>query len=375
MGKDYYNVLGVNKESTESEIKKAYRKMAVKYHPDKNPDNKEAEDKFKEASEAYEVLSDKTKKSRYDRYGTADERAGGGNPNDIFERFRQGGGFGSTFDQFFGGGGFNYQQQTKGEDLRIKIKVNLADVATGVTKKVKFKRHVKCESCNGNGAKDGTAVHTCSKCNGSGRIQNVIRHAMGQIIQESTCDVCRGEGKVVTQKCKTCSGNGTSIINDTLDIEIPAGVETNDMISKEGDGNFSKGADIPGDLFAIMEVEEHPTIVRSQNNLYYQANVNFIDLVFGGEISVPDASGVKNKFTIKAGTQSGEIFSLRGKGVPLINRRLQAGNMYILLNAITPTKLSTEERSKLKTLKASNNFDASNKQSVNLFKKILNMFS
>lgn len=373
MAKDYYSTLGVDKKASESDIKNAYRKMAIKYHPDKNPDNKAAEETFKEVNEAYGILSDKAKRQRYDIHGTADERMGGGaNPHDIFERFRSGGGFGGAFDQFFGG---QYQKpQIKGEDLRIKLKLTLKDIPNGVTKTVKYKRHTQCNSCDGNGSKNGTAISTCTACNGRGRTQRVMNHPMGQIVQEVACNVCHGEGKIITQKCSTCHGEGTNMTDEILDITIPAGVETNDIISNEMQGNFSKGADIPGDLLIIMEVEEHKDIVRKENNLYYQANVSILDLVFGGEIHVPDASGSTSKFKIKAGTQSGEVFSLRGKGVPLINRRLDAGNMYILLNAIIPTKLNTEERKALEKLKVSKNFNTSNKTPINLFKKLKNLF-
>jgi len=378
MAKDYYSILGVDKKASESEIKKAYRKLAIKYHPDKNPGDSKAEEKFKEISEAYEVLSDKDKRDQYDRYGTVGNNRGGGqgggfNPFDIFERFRRSSGFGSFFDDDFG---FHSHAQIKGEDLRITVKVSLKEVATGITKTIKYKRHIKCEFCNGTGAKDGTSYSICSTCHGTGRVHKIIRHMAGQLIQETTCNVCKGKGKIITSKCAHCSGNGYNITEETLDIDIPAGVSTDDQISMAGYGNFTEGADIPGDLYIQIRVEEDDNYIRQDNNIYYQLNVNMLDLIFGSDAVVEDLTGTKNKFKIKAGTQPGDIVSLRGKGVPLVNRNMPAGDMYVLINTYTPTNLSSDELRLLKELKKSNKFYMRNKNvnSNNIFKKLQKIF-
>jgi molecular chaperone DnaJ len=376
MAKDYYSTLGVSKKASEDEIKKAYRKLAIKYHPDKNPGNKEAEEKFKEISEAYEVLSDKEKRQQYDKYGSVGNMGGRGghggfNPFDIFERFKRSSGFNSFFDDDFG-----FSQTVKGEDLRVNVSVTLKEVATGVNKTIKYKRHIKCESCNGTGAKDGTAYTTCSTCKGTGRIHKVIRHMAGQIIQESVCHTCHGKGKIITQRCNVCHGNGYSINEETIDVEIPAGVSTDDQISMGGYGNFTEGADIPGDLYIQITVQDDEYYTRVDNNIYYQLNVNFLDLIFGSELYVEDLTGKKNKFKIKPGTQSGEIFSLNGKGVPVVNRNIRAGNMYVLVNSYVPTSLTSSELRILKELKTQKHFSNNYKipQTVNIFNKIKKIF-
>lgn len=372
MSKNYYETLGISNSATADEIKKAYRKQAMQYHPDKNPDNKAAEDKFKDISEAYEVLSDPDKKSRFDRFGTVDDKSfHAHDPYDIFEQFRrQTSGFGG-FGGGFGSG--QWQPQTKGEDLRITLNINLEEIADGTTKSVKYNRKKKCSSCNGNGAKNGTAFKICSQCHGTGRTQRIIRHAGGQIIQEGLCRACSGNGQTIQENCNTCHKTGVNTAEEKVEIVIPAGVMDGDMLSKDGYGNFSKGADIEGDLIIVVKEDKHPELIRKDNNLFYQANINFIDLILGTDIFIPDAHGKTNKIKVKPGSQSGEIFSLRAKGVPLINRRMPAGNLYVLLNAIVPAKVDKNEKEILEKLRKSKNFTKKTKIS-NLFEKIKNVF-
>ncbi|WP_114781657.1 molecular chaperone DnaJ [Botryobacter ruber] len=358
--RDYYEVLGVSNSASQEEIKKAYRKIAIKYHPDKNPDDPTAEDKFKEAAEAYEVLSDQQKRQRYDQFGHQGMNGGFGgggmNMEDIFSQFGDiFGGGGSPFDSFFGGRqGGGGRRTRKGTNLRIKLKLNLEEIANGVEKKIKVKRYVACSTCGGNGAKNGTDLQTCSSCQGSGQVRKVVNTMLGQMVSASTCPVCHGEGKVVTNKCETCHGTGRELQEEVITINVPAGVMDGMQLSMSGKGNVPERGGIPGDLLIQIEEEQHATLKRDGNNVIFDQYISFIDAALGADIEVPTISG-KVKVNIKPGTQSGEIFRLRGKGIKDING-YGKGDQLIHINVWTPKSLNSEERAKLESLRDSNNF-------------------
>ena len=299
--RDYYEVLGVSKSASEEEIKKAYRKLAVKYHPDKNPDDKESEEKFKEAAEAYEVLSNSQKKAQYDRFGHAGMggAAGGGyggqgmNMDDIFSQFGDifGGGDDSPFGNFFGGGGRGGRRQRKGTDLRIKLKLNLEEIANGVEKKIKVKRHVACKTCSGNGSKNGTDLKTCGTCQGSGQVKRVQQTMLGQMVTSSTCPTCSGEGKSVGAKCDACFGEGRVLEEEIIPIKIPAGVSNDMQLSMSGKGNVPPRGGVAGDLLIVIEEEAHEVLHRDGNNVIYDLYVSFVDAALGTSVEVPTIGG------------------------------------------------------------------------------------
>ena len=362
--RDYYEVLGVNKNAAPEEIKKAYRKIAIKFHPDKNPDNKEAEDKFKEAAEAYEILSSPEKRQRYDRYGHqgVDGNYGGGgmNMDDIFSAFGDifggggGGGFGDIFGRRGGGGG---TRTRKGSNLRIKLKLNLQEVTEGVEKKIKVKRYVACEPCGGNGAKNGTSLKTCSSCNGSGQVQKVVNTMLGQMVSTSTCPACEGQGKTISENCSSCQGEGRVYKEEVIPINIPAGVSEGIQLAMSGKGNAPKRGGIPGDLLIVIEEEEHKDLKRDGNNVYYDLFISFPDAVLGTSVEVPTITG-RVKITIEPGTQSGKVLRLRGKGIKDING-FGKGDQLIHVHVWTPNpkKLSTQEQEMLENLRGAESFD------------------
>ncbi|MCZ2476582.1 molecular chaperone DnaJ [Aquirufa antheringensis] len=383
--RDYYEILGVSKSASEDEIKKAYRKMAVKYHPDKNPDNKEAEEKFKEAAEAYEVLSNSQKKAQYDRFGHAGMggAAGGGfggggmNMEDIFSQFGDifGGGdespFGSFFNQGRGGGG---RRQRRGTDLRIKLKLNLEEIANGVEKKIKVKRHVACKSCSGNGSKNGTDLKTCGTCQGSGQVRQVQQTMLGQMVTSSTCPHCSGEGKTVGAKCGDCFGEGRVLEEEIIPIKIPAGVSNDMQLSMSGKGNVPPRGGVAGDLLIVIEEEAHDLLHRDGNNVIYDLYVNFVDAALGTSVEVPTIGG-KAKITLDAGTQSGKILRLKGKGIKELNG-YSIGDQLVHVNIWTPKQVSKEETELLEKLRASPNFAPQpGKAEKGFFHKVRDMFS
>ncbi len=368
MGKrDYYDILGVTRTSSADEIKKAYRKMAIKYHPDKNPGDKKSEDNFKEAAEAYEVLSNADKKKRYDQFGHAGGAAsangggyGGGNMNmdDIFSQFGDifGGGGGSPFDSFFGG-----QQQSRGgrrvsrgSNLRIKVKLTLEEIAKGVEKKVKVNKQIICESCDGSGAKDKSSFHTCHTCNGSGSVRRVTNTILGQMQTTSTCPTCNGEGSEITAKCTVCHGDGLTRGEETININIPAGVSEGMQLSMSGKGNAAPRGGISGDLIILIEELPHESLKREGNNIIYDLHVSFVDAAIGSSVEVPTIDG-KAKIKIEPGTQGGKILRLKAKGVPEVNS-YHRGDQLIYVNIWTPKALSKDEREMLDKLKDSPNF-------------------
>ncbi len=379
--RDYYEVLGVDKNASGAEIKKAYRKVAIKFHPDKNPDNKEAEEKFKEAAEAYEILSDEQKKARYDQYGHqgVDGGFGGGghggmNMDDIFSQFGDifggGGGFGSFFG---GGGGGGGQRIRKGTNLRIKLKLNLQEVAEGVEKKIKVKRNTSCNSCDGTGAKNGSSYTTCGTCNGAGRVRKVVNTMLGQMVSENACPTCNGEGKIIQEKCTSCYGEGVVTEDDVISINVPAGVAEGMQLSMSGKGNMPPGGGIPGDLLIVIEEEQNDVLQRDGNNVIYDLFLSFPDVALGTNIEVPTITG-KVKIKIDAGTQSGKILRLRGKGIKDVNG-YNVGDQLVHINVWTPKKLTSHEKELIEQLKHSENFNPSpSKNDRGFFDKIKEFF-
>ncbi len=358
---DYYDVLGVGRNASQEEIKKAYRQLAIKYHPDKNPDDKQAEEKFKEAAQAYEVLSNPDKRTRYDRYGHQGvEGAGQGNMNmdDIFSHFGDiFGGGGSPFSDIFGrsSGG---QRVKKGTNLRIKLKLTLEEVANGVEKKIKVKRAVACDGCSGTGAKNGTAVENCPSCSGTGQVRRVVNTMLGQMMSASTCPSCGGEGRRITSKCQSCNGDGTKAVEEVISANIPAGVEEGMQLAMGGKGNFPpRGgvSGVPGDLLIAVEEIEDGALKRDGKNVHYDLYVSFPDAALGTELEVPTLNG-KVKIKIDAGTQSGRILRLKGKGIRDLNG-YSLGDQLVHVHVWTPTELTKEEKVKLEKLRTSPNFN------------------
>ncbi len=384
--RDYYEILGIDKGASADDIKKAYRKMAIKYHPDKNPDDPTAEDKFKEAAEAYDVLSDVNKKARYDQYGHAGlggaagggYGAGGPSMEDIFSQFGDIFGEESPFGSFFnrgqgGGGGGQRQRVRRGSDLRIKLKLNLQEIANGAEKKIKVKRHVTCTTCAGNGSKNGTAVQTCTTCNGSGQTRKVVNTMLGQMVSTSTCQTCNGEGKIVTDRCETCFGEGRILEEDVIPIKIPAGVAEGIQLSVGGKGNVPPRGGVAGDLLIVVEEEEDVDLKRDGHNVVFDLHVTFPDAALGTSVEVPTIDG-RARITLEPGTQSGKILRLKGKGIKELNG-YGRGDQLIHVNVWTPRTLSAEEKSMLEKLKHSPNFQPKpNKGDKGFFEKMKDFF-
>lgn len=369
--RDYYDVLGVAKNSSPEEIKKAYRKLAIKYHPDKNPDDHTAEDKFKEAAEAYEILSNPEKKQRYDHYGHAGVggAAGGGggyggggmNMEDIFSQFGDifggGGGGGSPFESFFGGQqsrGGGGRRVAKGSNLRIKVKLTLEEIAHGAEKKIKVNKQVVCKTCDGSGAKDKSSISTCKTCGGAGSVRRVTNTILGQMQTTSTCPTCNGSGTQITSKCTSCHGEGTVRGEETITINIPAGVSDGMQLSMSGKGNAAPNGGIPGDLIILIEEIPHETLKREGNNIVYDLHLSIVDAALGYSAEVPTIDG-KAKIKIEPGTQSGKLLRLKAKGIPEVNS-YHRGDQIIHVNIWTPKALSSEERAMLEKLRESPNF-------------------
>lgn len=379
--RDYYEVLGVNKTASADEIKKAYRKMAIKYHPDKNPGDKEAEEKFKEAAEAYDVLSDQQKRSKYDQFGHAafEGGAGGGgfygaggmSMDDIFSQFGdifEGMGFG------FGGGSSRRggRNVNKGSNLRVKVNLTLADVAKGVEKKLKVKKYVTCQNCNGTGAKNSSAVKNCSSCNGTGVVTRIVNSMFGRMQSTQACPQCGGEGKIITDKCPHCNGEGVVLSEEVITVKIPAGVEAGMQLSVSGKGNAARRGGINGDLLVLIEETPDKELVRDGQNLIYHLYMSVPDVVLGAPVEVPTVDG-KVRVTIDPGTQPGKVLRLKGKGLPEVNG-YSKGDLLVRVDVFVPTTLTKEEKKLFEQLRQSESVKPSQSDKEGFFARMKSMF-
>ncbi|MDR0429112.1 MAG: molecular chaperone DnaJ [Tannerellaceae bacterium] len=379
--RDYYEVLGVSKSASVEEIKKAYRKKAIEYHPDKNPGNKEAEEKFKEAAEAYDILSDEQKRRRYDQFGHAGvggASGGGGfgggmSMEDIFSQF------GDIFGGHFGFGGFGGfggsrggQRVNRGSDLRVKVKLNLSEIAKGVEKKIKVKKYVPCKTCHGSGAEGSNATKTCDTCRGSGVVTRVANTILGQMQTQSTCPTCGGEGKIITEKCHACRGEGIVKDDDVITLNIPAGVGEGMQLSMGGKGNAARHGGVNGDLLVLIEEEPHPELIRDENDLLYNLLLTVPQAALGGSVEVPTIDG-KAKVKIDPGTQPGKVLRLRNKGLPSVNS-YGTGDLLINVSVYIPETLSDSEKATLSGLDNSPNFQPDKTVKEKIFNKFRQMF-
>ena len=378
--RDYYEVLGVSKSADATEIKKAYRKLALKYHPDKNPGDKEAEEKFKEAAEAYDVLSHEEKRRRYDQFGHAG--VGGAGPggfgggmsmDDIFSQFGDIFGSFGGFSGFGGfGGGRSARRVNRGTNLRVKVKMNLQEIATGIEKKIKVKKYVACQHCNGTGAKDGKSYSTCSTCKGSGQVTRVQNTILGAMQTTSTCPTCEGEGKIINEKCTFCNGEGVLMSEEVISINIPAGVGEGMQLSLSGKGNAARRGGVNGDLIVLIEEEEHPELVRDGNDLLYNVFIGYPEAVLGETVEIPTIEG-KVKVKIEAGTQPGKILRLRGKGLPDVNG-YGKGDLLAKVNVWIPKNLSKDEKKLVEKMKEAEGFKPGSGDKKSIFSKMKDFF-
>jgi molecular chaperone DnaJ len=373
MKRDYYEVLGVSKNATADEIKKAYRKLALQYHPDRNPGDKASEERFKEAAEAYDVLSNDDKKARYDRFGHQGAAggfggAGGGmNMDDIFSNFGDVfGGDGSPFESFFGGGGQRKKERGRGQrgsNLRVKVKLDLEEIANGAQKKIKVKKHITCDTCSGIGGKDSSSYQTCNTCNGSGVVRKVTSTFLGQMQTTAACPTCDGEGKVITNKCTKCRGEGRVYGEEVVTIDIPAGVSEGIQLSMNGKGNAGVRGGYAGDLLINVEETPHPELKREENNVVYKLILNFADVCLGTQVEVPTIGG-SAKIKIPKGTQSGKLFRLQGKGIQSL-QGYGKGDQIVEVQIYTPQDLSSDEEVLLHKIQDSNNFNPNKQKEKN----------
>lgn len=383
--RDYYEVLGVAKNATADEIKKAYRKKAIEYHPDKNPGNKEAEDKFKEAAEAYEVLSNPDKRARYDQFGHAgmSGAAGNGGPfggfsggmsmDDIFSMFGDifggRGGFGG-----FGGGDYstNQQRRFRGSDLRVKVKLNLKEISTGVEKKFKLKKYIQCSHCHGTGAEGNSGTETCPTCKGTGSVIRNQQTILGTMQTRVTCSTCGGEGKIIKEKCKECSGEGIVYGEEVVTVKIPAGVAEGMQLTMSGKGNAGKHNGIPGDLLILIEEEADKDLIRDEDDLIYNLLLSFPTAALGGAVEIPTVDG-KVKVKIEPGTQPGKVLRIRGKGLPSVNG-YGTGDLLVNISIYVPETLSKDEKKALEKMEDSDNFKPNTSIKEKIFRKFKSWF-
>ncbi len=382
--RDYYEVLGLQKNATEDEIKKAYRKIAIKYHPDRNPGDKEAEEKFKEAAEAYNVLHDPKTRQQYDQFGFDGPNMGGGfggfggfeanmNMDDIFSMFGDifgGHGFGGF------GGGQRRPQQHRGSDLRLKVKLTLEEINTGVTKKFKVRKDIPCPHCQGSGAEAGSMRDQCPTCHGKGYITHTTQSIFGMMQQQSVCPTCGGEGEVIKNKCKHCGGTGIEKGEEVVEINIPAGVAEGMVVNVPGKGNAGRHNGVAGDIQVFIEEEDHKTFIRDGNDLIYNLLLDFPTAALGGEIEIPTIEGGKLKVKLDNGTQPGKTLRLRGKGLPAVqgygNGR---GDMVVNISVYVPKTLSKEEKQAIEQFKTSDNFKGDKQTRDSIFQKFKNYFN
>ena len=381
--RDYYEVLGVNKNASEDEIKKAYRKIAIKYHPDRNPGNKEAEEKFKEAAEAYDVLHDKQKRQQYDQFGFDGPTGAGGfggfggagmNRDDIFSMFGDIFGGRAGFGGF--GGGQRRPQQHRGSDLRLKVKLSLNEVANGVTKKFKVRKDITCSHCHGSGAEAGSGTETCQTCHGSGVITHTTQSIFGMMQTQGVCPTCNGEGHVIKNKCKHCGGSGVVKGEEVVEINIPAGVAEGMVVNVPGKGNAGMRNGISGDIQVFIDEEDNDIFVRDGNNLIYNLLLDFPTAALGGDVEIPTIEGTRLKVKIDNGTQPGKTLRLRGKGLPAVQGYGHGmGDLIVNISVYVPKTLSREEKDALTQFKDSDNFkgDSSTKRSI--FERFKNYFN
>ena len=375
----------MDKNASAEDIKKAYRKKAIQYHPDKNPGDKEAEEKFKEAAEAYEVLSDPQKRQRYDQYGFAGMGGAGGfnggqgmNMEDIFSQFGDlfeswGMGGGGHFSSFFGGQrGGGGQRVRRGSDLRVRVHVTLEEIATGVNKKIRVKKLVPCQDCHGTGSADGSQGDVCPTCKGTGRIVRTQRGIFGMMQVQDECPTCHGEGRIIKNKCPKCNGEGVVRAEEVIDIHIPAGVTGGMQIPVHGKGNAAPNGGVPGDLLVLIEEEEHKDFVRDGNDLVYNLLLDMPTAILGGQVIIPTLQG-EAKITITPGTQPGKVLRMRGKGLPIIDqyaRQYGTGDMLINVGVYIPEHLSRDEKKMIEQLKTSENVKPGSSDKKNFFKNL-----
>ena len=386
--KSYYEILGVEKNASADEIKKAYKKKAIQYHPDRNPGDKEAEEKFKEAAEAYSVLSDPDKRQRYDQFGKAgvSGAAGNGGPfgggfgggmsmDDIFSMFGDifggRGGFGS-FSGFGGGGGGSQQRKFRGSDLRVRVKLNLKEISTGVEKKFKLKKYVACPHCHGSGAEGSGGTETCPTCKGRGTVIRTQQTILGTMQTQTTCPTCGGEGHVIKNKCTHCGGDGIVMGEETVTVKIPAGVAEGMQLSMSGKGNAGKHNGIPGDLLIVVEEEKDKELIRDENDLVYNLLLSVPTAALGGTVEIPTVDN-KVKVKIEPGTQPGKVLRLRGKGLPDVNG-YGTGDLLVNVSVYIPETLSRDEKKALEDMQDSDNFRPSGSVKERIFKKFKSMF-
>ena len=381
--RDYYEVLGVSKNASEDEIKKAYRKIAIKYHPDRNPDDKEAEEKFKEAAEAYSVLSDQQKRQQYDQFGFDGPNMGGGfggagfSMDDIFSMFGEvfgGHGFGGFGG--FGSGGGSRRGQYRGADLRLKVSLTLDEVAAGITKKFKVKKDIPCPHCHGSGAEGGSGTETCPNCNGQGVVVKTVRTLLGMMQTQSECPTCHGEGTIIKNKCRECGGTGIVKGDEVVEINIPAGVSEGMVINVPGKGNAGPHNGVNGNIQVYVEEEPNDTFVRDGQDVIYNLLLDFPTAALGAEVEIPTIEGSKLKVKIEPGTQPGKTLRLRGKGLPALKGYGSGnGDLVVNISVYVPKELSRSEKEMLEQLRQSDNFkgDVSTKKSI--FDKFKNYFS
>ncbi|MGN0236435.1 MAG: molecular chaperone DnaJ [Paludibacteraceae bacterium] len=380
--RDYYEVLGVSKTATADEIKKAYRKKAIQYHPDKNPGDKEAEEKFKEAAEAYEVLSDPQKRQRYDQFGHAGmDGMGGFRPGqgmsmeDIFSQFGDiFGGAGFDLGDLFGGGSRSRggQRVRRGSDLRVKVRLTMEEIATGTTKKIKVRKLVACAACQGTGSADGSGGETCPTCKGSGRVMRSQRGIFGMMQVQEECPTCHGEGRVIKNRCPKCNGEGVVRDEEVIEINIPAGVSGGMQLTVQGKGNAAPHGGVNGDLLVLVEEEEHKDFVRDGSDLIYNLLLDMPTAVLGGQVQIPTLTG-DVKITITPGTQPGKVLRMRGKGLPSIDqygRQYGTGDLLINVGVYIPEKLSRDEKKLIEKLQDSPNIAPGSADKKNFFKNL-----